>query len=81
MYEENNVGKQITPTNLVPLLKNDAMTERQHLFSMTGETISLAFYQNLKHAWTKEQHAEWCSRNGRNGVAWKKVGIWDFRGL
>jgi hypothetical protein len=37
--------------------------------------ISLALYQERRHAWGKKQYNEWRTRNERNGRAWMKEGV------
>jgi hypothetical protein len=46
--------------------------ERQNLFSIMFENMSLVFYQEMKQKWGREEYIEFCSRNERNGLAWIK---------
>jgi hypothetical protein len=55
--------------------------ERQNLFSIMPEKMSLVFYQGMKQKWCREECIELCSRNERNGLAWMKTGVWKLRGI
>jgi hypothetical protein len=55
--------------------------ERQNLFSIMSEKISLAFYQEIQQKWGREEYIEVCSRNERKGLVGMKAGVWKLRGI
>jgi hypothetical protein len=48
---------------------------------MAAERISFVFFQEAVYKWSTEKYIEFCSRNGRSGVAWMKAGDWKLRGI
>jgi hypothetical protein len=55
--------------------------ERQNLFSILSEKMSLVFYQQMKQKWGREEYIELYSRNERSGSAWTEAGFWKLRGI
>jgi hypothetical protein len=56
-------------------------SERQNLFLIISEKMSLALYQEMKQKCGREEYIKLCSRNERNGLAWMKAGVWKLRGI
>jgi hypothetical protein len=56
-------------------------TERQNLFSMMAETISLVFYQEMKYKSGREEYIDFWFRNERSGMSLMTAGVWKLRGL